>query len=308
MQRRSSWALAALIPFVGLTACGDDENNGTGTGNGNGNGNVDMGDNGPGNIVEVATDAGSFGTLLTLATDLGLASTLSTETLTVFAPTDSAFTNLGVDTASVSQDVLTNILLAHVAAGEIDAATVTSTGAIETLANISHPIEAGPTIRGAAISMTDVEASNGLIHVLDDVIVPPTILEVAGELGFTELEGAIGMASMATQDAVDPAVLTGADPITVFAPTNAAFMAADLMGQDLDAVLGLHVVAGQVLAEDIQDGDTIPTVGGDTLTAAVSGSGVTLTDPAGNTVNVTATDVRTLTGVVHVIDGVLLPQ
>ncbi len=307
MKRTSTLALAALIPFAGMTACGDDTENGNGNGNGNGTGDMGGG-NGPGNIVEVATDAGNFDTLLGLAIDLGLDTTLGTETLTVFAPTDQAFTALGVDTATVSDDVLTNILLAHVAAGEIDAAAVTSTNAIQTLANISHPIGAGPTIRNAAIGMTDVEASNGIIHVLNDVIVPPTILETAGELGFSELEGAIGMASMATQGAVDPDVLTGADPITVFAPTNTAFMEADLMGADIDAVLGLHVVAGQVLAEDIEDGDTISTVSGEVLTAAVTGSGVTLTDPAGNTVNVTATDVRTLTGVIHVIDGVLLPQ
>ncbi|MEM1023736.1 MAG: fasciclin domain-containing protein [Myxococcota bacterium] len=316
MTRISSLGLSALIATFGLAACGDDEDNGTGTsGNGmgtadmgGGNGSTDMGGNGPGNIVEVATEAGTFNALLGLATNAGLAGTLSTETLTVFAPTDQAFVDLGIDPMVVSPDVITNVLLAHVVAGELDAAAVTGSTEIATLANISHPVGPTPDIRGAAIAMTDVEASNGIIHIMSDVIVPPTILETAGELGFTELATAIGAASMATQAAVAPNVLAGDSPITVFAPTNAAFMAADLTGQDLDSVLGLHVVAGQVLAADIMDGDTIETVTGAVLTAGVADGTVTLTDPSGATVTVGPADVRTLTGVIHVIDGVLLPQ
>lgn len=291
---------AAFAAFT-IVACGDDEDP-----NGNGNG-TDTGSMGPGNIVEVATEAGNFGTLLQLATDAGLAGTLSTDTLTVFAPTDTAFSNLGVNTASVSADIITNILLNHVANGELDAAALGSAGSVNTLANVAHTFDADG-VRGAAIASADVDASNGIIHVLSEVIVPPTTAELAGEAGLSELLAAVGTATTAVQEALDPDTLAGADPITVFAPDNAAFMAADLTGLDVNTVLSLHVVAGQVLAEDIMDGQTITTVAGQDLTATVTENGVTLTDPSGNTVNVVATDLRTLSGVVHTVDGVLIPN
>jgi transforming growth factor-beta-induced protein len=165
-----------------------------------------------------------------------------------------------------------------------------------------------PTVRGAEVAQADVPASNGRIHAMGDVIVPPTILQLVGELGFTELADAVGNASQAIADALDPDTLGGGSPITVFAPTNAAFQGADLSGEDLDGVLSYHVVAGQALAGGLSDGDVLNTVHGGTLTVNIDmNNNVSLTDARGNTVNVTATDVRTLSGVVHVIDGVLLP-
>lgn len=293
--------LLAVVP-IALTACGDDDENGSGDANGTG----------PGNIVEVAQEAGDFETLLQTATNLGLASTLAGPgPLTVFAPTDAAFTALGVDLSPVDDGVLTNIILAHVASGELDAAALSSAGTVDTLANITHTFTGTatpPTVRGAAVASPDVEASNGIIHVMSDVIVPPTILEAAGELGFTELASAVGNASAGIATALDPDTLSGASPITVFAPTNAAFQGADLTNEDLDAVLSYHAAAGQVLAEDLSDGQMITTVQGADVTVSIDGDGnVSLTDARGNSVNVTSNDVRTLRGVIHVIDGVLLP-
>jgi uncharacterized surface protein with fasciclin (FAS1) repeats len=296
-------SMFAVAPLA-LAACGDDEPNGTGNGNGNGNGGV-------GNIVEVAQEAGDFGTLLQTASDLGLDATLTEPgPFTLFAPTDAAFMDLGVDLGPVDDAVVANILVAHVAEGDLDAAALSSAGSVDTLANISHTFTGTatpPTVRGAAIATPDIDASNGVIHALSDVIVPPTILEAAGELGFTELAGAVGAASPAIAEALDPDTLGGAAPITVFAPTDAAFQAADLTGEDLDDVLSYHAAAGQALAGDLSDGQMVTTVQGADITVNIDGGNVTLTDARGNTVNVTATDVRTLSGVIHVIDGVLLP-
>lgn len=306
IKNKSIFGLLAVVPLA-LAACGDDDTPVNGGDNGNGNGNGD----GVGNIVQVASEAGNFGTLLTTATNLGLADTLTGPgPFTVFAPTDGAFTELGVDLGQVEDAVLTNIILAHVASGELDAAALTTAGSVDTLANITHTFdgsETPPTVRGARVGNANVDASNGIIHIMNDVIVPPTILEAAGELGFTELANAIGAASSATQGAVAPDTLAGDMPITVFAPTNAAFESADLSAEDLDAVLGTHVVMGQVLSSDLSDGQTIQTVQGSELTVGIDGSAVTLTDARGNTFNVGPADVRTLTGVIHVIDGVLLP-
>jgi uncharacterized surface protein with fasciclin (FAS1) repeats len=145
--------------------------------------------------------------------------------------------------------------------------------------------------------------------------------------------------SMASADIVDTAVaagdfttlaaaltaaelvdtLKGEGPFTVFAPTDAAFAALpagtvdtllkDPKG-DLTQILTYHVVPGKVMAADVVklDGQKVKTVQGGELTVGVDGDKVTLTDAAGNTVNVTATDVEASNGVIHVIDGVLMPK
>ncbi len=260
-----------------------------------------------GNIVEVAQAAGNFGTLLQTATDLGLAGILTTPgPFTVFAPTDAAFEALPADLSRVDDAILANIILGHIASGEFDAAALLLAGSVTTLAKVTHEFSLFG-IRGASVSTFDVEASNGIIHVLDHVIVPPTIVEAALENDLTELVNAIVSASLATQIAVEPDTLGGDAPVTVFAPTNAAFQAANLQGQDLDAVLATHVVPGQLLASDLTPGRIITTVGGNQLTVGSSGGVVSLTDERGNTFSVLTADIRTLNGAVHVIDGVLLP-
>lgn len=112
--------------------------------------------------------------------------------------------------------------------------------------------------------------------------------------------------------------LRGEGPFTVFAPTDDAFAAlpegtvetllADPAG-DLTSILTYHVIAGEVLAEDVagMNGQKVATVNGAEITINVTDAGVSLTDGTGNTVNVTTTDIMTSNGVIHVIDGVLLP-
>ncbi|MCB9654668.1 MAG: fasciclin domain-containing protein [Deltaproteobacteria bacterium] len=272
-----------------------------------------------GNIVEVADAAGTFSTLLGAASSAGLAGTLATTNgLTVFAPTNAAFSALGVDLASVDEGVIENILLHHVVQGSLESSEVVGETSLLTLAGTALAVDttgANVKIGGAALSSTlDVEASNGIIHVMNEVIVPPTILEVAvATEALSTLVTAVGSASQGVQDALAPSTLTGADPITVFAPTNAAFSASgiDLGALDqatLDAVLAHHVLPVQGLSTALSNGDTLATLNGD-LTVVVDANGIGIIDGQGNRANVVSTlkDIRTLTGVVHVIDAVLRP-
>lgn len=126
------------------------------------------------------------------------------------------------------------------------------------------------------------------------------------------------LASAVTAAGLVP-TLKGPGPFTVFAPTDAAFaklpqgtlttLLKQPMG-DLKAILTYHVVPGKVMASDVagMNGQKVKTVQGGELTVKVDGSKVMLTDATGKSVNVTATDVQATNGVIHVIDGVLLPK
>jgi uncharacterized surface protein with fasciclin (FAS1) repeats len=143
------------------------------------------------------------------------------------------------------------------------------------------------------------------------VIIPPTIAEAAASNDdLSTLVTAVGAASSELQE-----TLVGPGPLTVFAPLNQAFAAipaADLNAllanqQALDDVLGYHVTTGQTLSTELSDGQTITMSNGDTLTIDIEGEEVRLIDALGNMVRVVMADIRLLNGVVHLIDGVLLP-
>jgi len=140
---------------------------------------------------------------------------------------------------------------------------------------------------------------------------PGTIVDVAiGNEDFSTLVAAVTAADLVE-------TLSGEGPFTVFAPTNDAFDAlpagtVDSLTQPenkatLATILTYHVVAGEVLSTDLTDGQEVTTVQGEILVVGVSDSGVTLTDAGGNTVNVVIADVDASNGVIHAIDGVLMP-
>ena len=145
-----------------------------------------------------------------------------------------------------------------------------------------------------------------MIHIVDAVILPASILELATAYpDFTTLGAAV---------AAVPAVgetLAGEGPFTLFAPTDAAFAAAiealettaeDLLArEDLGDILTYHALASKVMAADVATGD-VATVNGANITLTVADEGVTVNDA-----NVTMTDIVGTNGVIHVIDGVLLP-
>ena len=269
-------------------------------------------------IVEVAQEAGQFSMLIEAAQLAGLDAFLATEdNLTVFAPTDEAFTalmnNLGISSLSqVPASALQLILSYHVVGNKTLSSQLTN-GYVPTLAtfsgnNISMLVETGNgvSINGdVTVTSADIEADNGVIHVVDKVILPPTVVDIAlANNNFTTLVAAVAKAGL-----VDD--LSGAGPFTVFAPTNAAFD--DLFSQlgisGIDAltaeqlipILTYHVVSGNVLSTGLSAGD-VTTLNGGALTIDLSG-GVMI-----NESNVTAADIQGANGVVHVIDKVLLPE
>lgn len=274
------------------------------------------------NIVETAVADEQFSTLVAAVTKAGLADALQADgPFTVFAPTNDAFNKLfnqlgvgGID--DLTADQLAPILLYHVVSGKVMAADVTN-GYIPTL-NTTAPgdnsvllladITNGVMLNGmVSVTAADVEASNGVIHVIDNVLLPADVVDMAiNNSNFSILVEAVVKA-----DLVDALKADG--PFTVFAPTNDAFEAlfndlgvsgiADLTAAQLTPILLYHVVSGNVRAADVTTG-MVPTLNSEAMIdIEVTDTGVVLN---GNS-NVVATDVQGTNGVIHVIDKVILP-
>ena len=293
-----------------------------------------------GTIVDVAVANGSFNTLVAAVTAADLAETLSSEgPFTVFAPTDDAFAALPeglVDALLLpeNKDTLTKILTYHVVSGEVFAADI-SDGDVATVEGQTVELSTadGVTVNGANVIIADVPASNGVIHAIDAVLLPPdvdaaallapaeeemveeemteeaaevgTIVDVAAANGsFNTLVAAVTAADLA-------GTLSSEGPFTVFAPTDDAFAAlpeglvgALLLPENKDVlvqILTYHVVAGEVFAADISDGD-VATVEGQTVELSTA-DGVTV-----NGASVLIADVPADNGVIHAIDAVLVPS
>ena len=280
----------------------------------------------PTNIVEVAQDDDRFTSLVAALERADLVSTLIGGEFTVFAPTNDAFSTYlnGTALEDVPVATLRNLLLNHVVAGSVGSTSLTD-GYVATAAteastgnNISLLVNtaSGVTLNGdVTVTEADINGINGIIHVVNKVIEIPTVVDIAVENGgFTALVSALTRQDL-SENLVE--TLSGDGPFTVFAPSDAAF--ADLLASNpdwnnvgdipagtLEAVLKYHVVVGSnVLSSTLTSGD-VTTYQGSTFSVNVNGS-VTITDGQGNTVTVVATDIQGGNGVVHVIDGVLLP-
>jgi transforming growth factor-beta-induced protein len=277
----------------------------------------------PRNLAEVATDAG-FTSLVGAvgAADPGVLAALTGDNdLTVFAPTNDAFAAVSDVTATLDQAGLTSVLLYHVVPGKLTAADLTfdaddlfkgeqNTFFLETVNGADLRVDVTPMgvwlNETAIVSTPNVMARNGVIHVIDQVLLPPANLAtVATEAGFSKLVEAVG--------AADPAVaaaLTGVGPLTVFAPTDAAFdaISATVAGLDqatLTQVLLFHVVPGAVYASEVPLDTPIATANaaGDTVTVTADAEGNLFVNGA----RIVATNVLAGNGVIHVIDAVILP-
>ena len=268
-------------------------------------------------IVGTAVGAGSFQTLVAAVKAAGLVETLQGKgPFTVFAPTDEAFAKLGKDTIAdllkpENKAKLTAVLTYHVVPGNMPAGKVVTQTSLTTVQGASLPIVAnkdGVTVAGAKVVKTDVMATNGVIHVIDTVVLPPeNIVATAAKAGkFQTLLTAATAAGLAD-------TLANGGPFTVFAPTDEAFAKlgkdtiADLLKPEnkdkLANVLKYHVVAGIVKAADVVKLKEAKTLQGGAATIKVDG-GKVMVDGA----NVVATDVAASNGVIHVIDAVILPR
>jgi transforming growth factor-beta-induced protein len=269
-------------------------------------------------IVVVASEAGDFGTLIAAAKAAGLVEVLQSKgPLTVFAPTDAAFGKLPKGTVEnllkpENKKALVEILTYHVVPGKLEAADVLKRKTLDTANGERARIAmkgGKPTIAGANIVATDVEASNGVIHVIDAVMIPEQrdIVDVAVSTGtFKTLAAALGAADLVT-------TLKGKGPFTVLAPNDAAFAKLPkgtvemlLLPENKDklkAVLLAHVAAGRVYSDQVVKLKMVPTVGGAKSPVTTKDGKVMI---GGATV--IAADIEASNGVIHVIDTVILPN
>lgn len=263
------------------------------------------------NIVDVASEAGNFTTLVSALQDAGLVSTLEgAGPFTVFAPTDDAFQ--GVDLSGLSTEQLQEILSYHVIPANIASGDLEAQQAVDAVAGGQLFVEADGDVvvnDAATVVTADIGASNGTIHAIDGVLLPDAYQDIVGVVSkrymLQTLEDAVVQADLVSTLQQDTQ-----DGYTVFAPSNSAFEGVDLSGlsqQELQNILTYHVLPVEVLSGDITEG-SVETVNGATIDIAVDGEGnVTLTDQAGNISTVTTVDLQGTNGVVHIIDGVLSP-
>ena len=293
-------------------------------------------------IPTVAQGTGVHTALVAAVIQAGLLETLQGDgPFTVFAPTDDAFLAAGVDLSALDNDegkaALTNILLYHVVSGSVMSSEVTD-GMTATAINgdtLTFSVGDSVMVNDATVTIADVTASNGVVHVIDKVLMPPVPGEICYDMATHTVDVTktvetcdkswipsvdIPMTAAATTihsslvAALDKANLTatlkGAGPFTVFAPTDEAFAAAgiDLAEFDTDEeissladILTYHVVSGKVMSSDLTDGMEAKAINGDVLKFMI-GENVTV-----NSATITIADVPVSNGIIHVIDKVLMP-
>ena len=235
---------------------------------------------------------------------------------TVFAPTDQAFADAGIDLTTFDTDeenaTLVDILTYHVVSGKVMSTDLTDGMEATALNQDTLTFSVSTTevkVNDAVVTTADVESSNGVIHVIDKVLMPPAdLVDIPATAQSTGVHTAL-VAALAQANLV--ATLQGTGPFTVFAPTDQAFADAgiDLTTFDTDEenatlvdILTYHVVSGTVLSSDLTDGMEAAALNQDTLTFSVSAAEVKVNDAV-----VTTADVATSNGVIHVIDKVLMP-
>ena len=277
------------------------------------------------NIVEVAQNTPELSILVEAVVVAGLAPALSTGTLTVFAPTNAAFaallTELGVTKEALlaNKPLLTAVLTYHVLGSTVVRADVPLGKAITPLSGGFFKIENAGGLkvtdgrnRVTNITTTDIQASNGVVHLVDRVLLPADkdIVATASALpDFSILVEAVAAAGLV-------GTLQGAGPFTVFAPTNAAFAALLMeLGVTKEAlladkallttVLTYHVIPARVLKAEVPLNTPITTVQGQTLTVNAS---LVITDQRMRQSGIVAADVFASNGVIHVVDKVILPK
>lgn len=321
LLRLSKLTFLLLIGFS-VQSCSDDDDNVTPP-------------SGPSNIVEIAMDTPDLSNLVAALSvaDGNLVDVLSGGEFTVLAPTNEAFetfltANGFMSLSEVPTDVLSNILLNHVITGTVTSTNLADAGSGYSTTNATNmdgdnlslyfDTSSGVTFNGvSSVAIADIVASNGIVHVVDEVIGLPTVVTFAvSNPVLSTLVAALTRDDL-TEDLVS--ILSTTDepsPFTVFAPTNDAFGSllaelglnalGDIPLSTLEATLGTHVVPeANVRSTDLVDGMSVTTIGSP-ITVSLS-NGAKLIDSNGRESNIVAVDLQAYNGVVHVIDNVLLP-
>ena len=266
-------------------------------------------------VADIIVNSENHATLEAAVTAAGLADVLNGDgPFTIFAPTDAAFAALpaGAIDALLADPTgdLKNIILYHALGSKVmstdlsDGQTATTLLGKDITVTINND---GVFINDAKVTVADIEADNGVVHVINAVLTPPsnTVADIiANSADHTTLEAAIEAAGLTV-------TLKGDGPFTVFAPTDDAFAAlpagtvdallADPNGALKDILL-YHVLGAKVMSTDLSDGQTATTLLGKDITVTINNDGVFINDA-----KVTVADIEADNGVVHVIDAVLTP-
>jgi transforming growth factor-beta-induced protein len=271
----------------------------------------------PGDLVDVALGAGRFTVLAQALSAADLVGALQGPgPFTVFAPTDSAFAKLPPGTLDLllqpqNKQALTDILLYHVVPGQFLAADVLAAKTLDTLngQRLDVSLSQGQAfVDQAQIWATDIVATNGVIHVIDEVLLPSTldVLETAAGAGtFQTLLAAVDAADLT-------AALGGPGPFTVLAPTDAAFanlppgLLSELLKPEnkgrLVTILTYHVIPDRLFADEALAAGNVTTLQGKSVTFMSTAGGAFV-----NGAKLQPVDIDAANGVVHVIDSVLIP-
>ncbi len=286
-------------------------------------------DDDPKTIFEtIATDK-RFQLLTVAVSKAGLIQTLNDKkaNLTLFAPTDEAFKAAGFknanDIANVPADALKAILLYHVLGSEVKSNQIPQASNTEVNTVANKPIyvtrtNAGKVFaNGISVIQKDLDCTNGVIHVVNRVLIASVgnIVQTAqSNNNLTYLVAAVLRASQGSTNVA--AVLNGAGPFTVFAPTNQAFInagfptIASIEAADPNALTGIltyHVIAGRIFSSDLVNNSTPGTVNGATVKILLNGGAKVKGNSNSTASNIIITNIVATNGVAHVIDQVLLP-
>lgn len=267
-----------------------------------------VGEPAPQSILEIAGGNAQLSTLVGAVKSAGLVEALSGKgPFTVFAPTNDAFAKLA---AIPSGETLKKILLYHVASGAFSASDLSKKTMLETLAgeSIQLRVVGGELILNDAVRVVikDIKASNGIVHVIDTVLIPPSLAPAPQSI----LEIASGNAQLSTLVSAVKSTglveaLSGKGPFTVLAPTNAAFakLAAIPSGETLKKILLYHVASGARSASDIRARRLLETLIGEQIKTNFVNDELVLND----NVRLVIKDIKASNGIIHVIDTVLIP-
>ena len=282
------------------------------------------GDGGEKNVVETAVADGRFETLAAALGAAGLADLLQSDgPFTVFAPTDEAFAKLPEGTVGSllrkeSRGKLQAVLKYHVVPGKVRLADALAARSAETANGAAVEIafaEGKVHVNESAILDADIETSNGIIHVIDQVLLPETKKPEAATdlLGVAESAGKFGTLLAAVEAAGLTSTLRGDGSFTILAPTDDAFAALpegtveSLLEKGnrgrLQSILTFHAIGGKVSAGDALNAKSAETVNGQKVEFAVKDGRLTV-----NGATIVSTDIECDNGIIHVIDAVLIPQ
>ncbi|WP_336516573.1 fasciclin domain-containing protein [Pollutibacter soli] len=304
MLKNLTFILTLLVSSVLFVGCDkDDDNNSPSTKS----------------ITQIVIDNPDFSILEAAVVRAGLGDALASGNLTVFAPDNAAFNASGITESMISAlpvSTLDSILKYHVLGAPVTAAQVPASDTVKTLLGLNIYASSnanGVFVNGIKVKTADIAASNGVIHTISKVLMPPTST-IAG-IAASNPDFSLLVAAVVKAGLLD--AISSAGKYTVFAPTNAAFNAAGFNSVEdinnastelITNVVKYHVLATNVAAGDLINGATPSTLQGGTLTVGLAPApNVKVTGSSAAVSNITGADIIATNGIIHVIDKVLLP-